>query len=139
MTVICRTEEETRTLARTLSGKLRQGDVIGLSGPLGAGKTTFVKGLAEGLGINEDVTSPTFTLLCEYPGSVPLYHFDCYRIGGEEEMILLGAEDYIDGDGITVIEWYEKIAHLMPDRFIKIDLALTDEGFRTINIEGLAV
>jgi tRNA threonylcarbamoyladenosine biosynthesis protein TsaE len=135
---VCRDETETMQLARSLAARLRPGDVVGLSGPLGAGKTTFVKGLAEGLGITEDVTSPTFTLLCEYQAPVPLYHFDCYRIGGEEEMILLGAEDYMEGAGITVIEWFEKITHLMPEKFIKISISLNEVGLRNIEVEGLS-
>lgn len=129
--------EETRELALSLARRLKPGDVIGLSGSLGAGKTTFVKGLAEGLGITEEVTSPTFTLLCEYQGTLPLYHFDCYRIGGEEEMILLGAEDYMEGTGVTVIEWFEKVRHLMPDPFIRISIETQSGEGRRFTIEGL--
>src|SRR5580704_11711709 len=96
--------EETLEFGEQLARELQRGDVIALSGELGAGKTALVKGLARGLGIALDVTSPTFTLIHEYKGGrLPLYHIDLYRIRGEKEAIALGLDEYLPGDGVTVI------------------------------------
>ena len=106
---------ETIALARTLAAALRRGDVLALSGDLGAGKTHFVKGLAAGLGTAASVTSPTFTLLHEYPGGrLPLYHFDFYRLDAADEALKIGLDEYLDGDGACVIEWAEKFPALLP-------------------------
>lgn len=100
-------EELGRTAAR--------GDVLSLNGDLGVGKTVFTKGFAKGLGITEDVVSPTFTILQEYPdGRLPMYHFDVYRIDEPDEMQEIGYEDYFYGDGVTLIEWASLIAELIP-------------------------
>ena len=106
---------ETIALARTLAATLRRGAVLALSGDLGAGKTHFVKGLAAGLGTAASVTSPTFTLLHEYPGGrLPLYHFDFYRLDAADEALKIGLDEYLDGDGACVIEWAEKFPALLP-------------------------
>ena len=106
---------ETIALARTLAATLRRGAVLALSGDLGAGKTHFVKGLAAGLGTAASVTSPTFTLLHEYPGGrLPLYHFDFYRLDDADEALRIGLDEYLDGDGACVIEWAEKFPALLP-------------------------
>jgi tRNA threonylcarbamoyladenosine biosynthesis protein TsaE len=95
---------------------LTGGEVIALHGVLGAGKTQLVKGLAQGLGYRGDVTSPTFTIMHEYRGGrLPIYHLDLYRIKDEAEAISIGLEEYIPGDGVTVIEWPERITSLLPD------------------------
>ena len=106
---ITRSQQETQDVAREIAATLKAGDVLLLSGNLGAGKTAFVRGLAAGLGIDpEEVSSPTFTLLQEYDGlRFPLYHFDAYRLASEEEFVRIGAEDYLYGDGVCVIEWPE--------------------------------
>src|SRR5699024_12169889 len=96
-------DELTKDIATKLAKQLKHGDVINLSGNVGAGKTNFTKGIATGLGVKRAVTSPTFTIIKEYKGRFPLYHIDAYRLEGSEEDI--GFEEYMDGDGVTVIEW----------------------------------
>jgi len=94
---------------------VRAGDVLALTGDLGAGKTQFVKGLASGLGVNADVTSPTFTLIHEYRGGrLPLYHIDCYRLETLDELLAIGVDEYLRSDGVTAIEWADKFAELLP-------------------------
>jgi tRNA threonylcarbamoyladenosine biosynthesis protein TsaE len=102
-------------LGRAQATLLRRGDVLALCGDLGAGKTHFVKGLAAALGTDAAVTSPTFTLIHEYPGGrLPLYHFDFYRLDDEDEALKIGLDEYLDGDGICVIEWADKFRRLLP-------------------------
>ncbi len=113
-TIISHSPEQTSEIGRRLAVELRPGDVLALAGDLGAGKTQFAKGIAAGLGIETDVTSPTFTLIHEYPGRLPLYHIDLYRLESEEEVLGIGIDDYLDGDGVTVVEWADKFARLMP-------------------------
>ena len=116
-------EDDTKKFGTALAGEIKPGDVIALVGGLGTGKTTLTKHIAAALGINEDVTSPTFTIIKEYKsGRLPLYHFDVYRIAGEGEMHELGFEEYLYGDGVCVIEWADKVQNLLPEnsRIIKI-------------------
>lgn len=94
--------EETEKIAYEFSQRLNAGDVVCMYGELGAGKTAFVRGVARGLGIKDHITSPTFTIVNEYCGKMPLYHFDVYRIADEDEMYEIGYEEYIDGDGVSV-------------------------------------
>ena len=99
-------------------------------GDLGAGKTAFVQGLAKALGINQHVTSPTFTIVNEYEGRLKLYHFDVYRITDPEEMYEIGYEDYLDTDGVCIVEWAELIEELFPEEYIKITILKDDsKGF----------
>src|SRR5699024_12608053 len=105
-------EELTKDIAIRLAKQLEPGDVVTLSGNLGAGKTTFTKGIATGLGVKRAVTSPTFTIMKEYKGRLPLYHIDAYRLEGSEEDI--GFKEYIDGDGVKVIEWAAFIEDFIP-------------------------
>ncbi len=113
--------EETRALGRLLGEKASSGELFCLNGDLGAGKTVFTKGFAEGLGVTEDVVSPTFTILQIYEsGRLPLYHFDVYRIGDIEEMEEIGYEDYFFGEGVTVIEWSDLISELIPKNAVKV-------------------
>lgn len=109
-TYVTRSPEETFGLGKQLGQKLKDGDIVALCGDLGAGKTMFAKGIAAGLGITEEVTSPTFTLLKEYEGRLKLYHFDLYRIEEEEELKETGFYDYLGGEGVCVIEWADKVA-----------------------------
>ena len=106
-------EEETKALAQTVARYLKPGDVIALEGDLGAGKTTFAKGVAKALNIAEPVDSPTFTIIKEYEGSLPLYHMDVYRIDSPEEE--LGLEEYFYGDGVCLVEWASHVEPLLPD------------------------
>lgn len=123
--------EETIALANKFSSELKPGDLVCLKGDLGAGKTHFVKGMARGLGINEEeVSSPTFTLIHEYSGDQPLYHFDCYRMKSPKEALEIGAEEYFYSDGICVIEWPERIKELIPPDAIWISIEAPDRKTR---------
>ena len=124
---------ETIAFARTLAATLRRGAVLALSGDLGAGKTHFVKGLAAGLGTTASVTSPTFTLLHEYPGGrLPLYHFDFYRLDDADEALRIGLDEYLDGDGACVIEWAEKFPALLPPHTRWLRFTHREDGARVI-------
>jgi tRNA threonylcarbamoyladenosine biosynthesis protein TsaE len=121
------TPEETIALGKAFASELEAGDVVCLRGELGAGKTHFVKGMAEGLGIDRSrVHSPTFTLIDEHRGEQPLYHFDCYRMESPREALEIGAEEYFYGDGICVIEWAERIESLIPPEAIWISIEMPD-------------
>jgi tRNA threonylcarbamoyladenosine biosynthesis protein TsaE len=113
--------EETFRIGEQLAKEARPGDIYTLNGDLGVGKTIFTKGIAKGLGIEEPVTSPTFTIVQEYEsGRLPLYHFDVYRIGDPEEMEEIGYEDYFYGQGICLIEWAGLIEELIPPEVVRI-------------------
>jgi len=129
-------EQETEAAAAELAKRLRPGDVIAFRGELGAGKTAFTRGLARGLGIAQDVASPTFALLNEYRGPVTLYHFDMYRIQDEDSLYSTGFFDYLDGDGILVVEWSENIPWALPEDVITVTLERTGENERAITVEG---
>lgn len=116
MEVYLKDPEATRALGRALGKLVRPGDIIILSGELGAGKTTLVQGLAQGLGVKDVVTSPSFTLIQEYRGYYPLYHIDLYRLEDLEEVWALGLEEYLFGTGITVVEWGERLVPFVPER-----------------------
>lgn len=128
--VITNTAEETRSLAQKLGRNIEESFLITLSGELGAGKTTFTQGLAKGLEITRNVTSPTFTLMKNYKGRLPLYHIDAYRLEDIDQD--LGFEEYIDGDGVCVIEWANFIENVLPDEYLNIDLTINDDDSRTI-------
>lgn len=118
---------QTHQLAALLGQAVGPGAVITLDGDLGAGKTTFVRGLAEGMGLDADVvTSPTFTLIHEYNGPVPLYHFDVYRLKVPEEFFGLGAEEYLYGDGVCAIEWGANVRAELPAERLEIELRVAD-------------
>lgn len=127
---LTQTAEETRALAARLAARLRPGDILLLEGALGAGKTTFVQGLAEGLGVRAPVTSPTFTLLQEYPGAQgPLLHFDLYRLDRPEEVVDLGFEESLERGGVVVVEWAERLGWLTPPEHLRICME-REEGER---------
>lgn len=119
---------ETAGVGEKLAAFLRAGDIICLNGELGAGKTRFVQGMARGLGIDGPVTSPTFTLINEYHGRLPLYHMDVYRLGDPLEMEDLGYEEYFYGEGVTVVEWAERVAELLPAERLDIYINRRPEG-----------
>jgi len=128
---------ETRALAERLGRLLRAGDVLCLIGDLGAGKTTFTQGLALGLGLPEDepVNSPTFTLVAEHPGGrLPLYHFDVYRLPDSSGLYALAFDEYMDGDGVVVIEWADKIADALPSDRLDITLNPGTGDERTVTM-----
>ncbi|MDR1572695.1 MAG: tRNA (adenosine(37)-N6)-threonylcarbamoyltransferase complex ATPase subunit type 1 TsaE [Clostridiales Family XIII bacterium] len=121
---ILRNESETRAFGLELAGEAAPGTVIALCGDFGVGKTTLTKAIAEGLGVTETVTSPTFVTIKEYTsGRLPLYHFDVYRIGDAEEMYALGFEEYFYGNGVTVVEWANRVKELLPPDAIEIELS----------------
>jgi len=134
-TVISKSPEETQALAASLLATLGKGTVLALHGELGSGKTCFVQGLAAALGVHQAVTSPTFTLINEYTGRWPLYHLDLYRIGGTGNLAGLGLEDYMEPDGLTVIEWAERASDLLPESALHLYFeALADRDARSIKI-----
>ncbi|MCK4563737.1 MAG: tRNA (adenosine(37)-N6)-threonylcarbamoyltransferase complex ATPase subunit type 1 TsaE [Verrucomicrobia bacterium] len=118
--------EETWALAAALADELGPGTVMALHGDLGAGKTCFVQGLAAALGIDEPITSPTYTLIGEYEGRLPLHHIDLYRLSGPEEALGLGLEEYFDANGITAIEWAERAEGLLPPDLLHIQITVDD-------------
>ena len=127
--------EETQDRAAAWARTLPPGTVIALHGDLGTGKTCFVQGLAKGLGITDSVHSPTYTLINEYKGRIPLYHLDLYRLAGEEEAWDIGIDQYLPGDGITAIEWAVRIEHILPPETIHIHMGYGSNSHeRTFNI-----
>lgn len=133
--------EETRELGRQMGTAAGPGDVLTLSGDLGVGKTVFTKGFALGIGVTEAVSSPTFTIVQEYhSGRLPLYHFDVYRIGDPEEMDEVGFDDYVYGDGVSLIEWAELIEEILPEKRTRILIEKDVEkgvDYRKITVEKL--
>ena len=127
---------ETRALGARLAGVLKPGDIVGLDGPLGAGKTAFVQGMAEGLGIADAVVSPTFAILCVYRGDVPLVHMDAYRVRDIDDLESTGFFDYLDGGGILAIEWSRHIADTLPAGIIRVAIESRGDTARFITIEG---
>ncbi|MBU8881294.1 tRNA (adenosine(37)-N6)-threonylcarbamoyltransferase complex ATPase subunit type 1 TsaE [Bacillus sp. FJAT-29790] len=125
--------EETMDFSKHLGQLLQPGDVIALEGDLGAGKTTFTKGLALGLEIRKTVNSPTFTIIKEYHGRLPLYHMDVYRV--EDSFEDLGFDEYFEGDGVTVVEWAHLIAEQLPEELLTISLYLGENGSRRLVLE----
>jgi len=117
----------TQLWGRMLGVSLRAGDVIALIGDLGAGKTTLTQALARGMRISEPVTSPTFALAQEYPGRVPLFHFDPYRLDSAEAFAEIGFDEYFERGGVIVVEWADKIAPLLPEARLTLTLALPEE------------
>ena len=119
--MITKSAEETRALGRRLAGQLRPGDVLLLSGSLGAGKSELTRGIARGLGIEGPVASPSFTILNVYDeGRLPLYHFDWYRLESAEELFEMGMDEYLGGDGVCVVEWPERCPEAWPETFLHI-------------------
>ena len=129
---ITRSPEETKKIAAGLAGKLRPGSVLALHGELGSGKTCFVQGLAEALGVTEIVNSPTFAIINEYRGRCRLYHIDLYRINSEADAEALGMDDFLEGDGITAIEWPAKAASILPKNTVHIHFQFIDAKRRRI-------
>jgi tRNA threonylcarbamoyladenosine biosynthesis protein TsaE len=134
-TIETRSVDETIGFGARLAAGLQPGDVLGLIGELGAGKTALVKGIARGLGITREVTSPTFTLIHEYGGGrLPLFHVDLYRLESVGQALAIGIDEYLNGAGVTVIEWAEKIDPLLPERTRRIRIASVAENARRIEV-----
>lgn len=132
-TTISQNAEETIAFGQSVAASLRRGDVLALCGELGAGKTHFVKGITSGLGADAAVTSPTFTLIHEYfGGRLPAYHFDFYRLDDEDEALKIGLDEYLDGDGVCLIEWADKFPALLPPHTRWLRFSHRADGARII-------
>jgi len=124
---------ETRALGRQLAQSLRAGDVLLLWGDLGAGKSEFTRGVAEGLGVTSTVTSPSFTILNVYDeGSLPLYHFDWYRLNGVDELYEMGMDEYLGGDGVAVVEWPSQCPEAIPETHLAVHLTPVGDSEREV-------
>ena len=137
MLVETHSPEETEALGQRLAKCLPAGSVVALYGDLGAGKTAFVRGMARGLEIEESVTSPTFTIVNEYPGDPPLFHFDMYRLKNAGELYDVGWEDYLDRGGICVTEWSENVEEALPEDAVRVVIERLSDTDRRIRIEGM--
>jgi len=131
--------EQTRELGEKLGRLLSRGNGVARVGELGAGKTVLTQGLARGLGVGPDeyVSSPSFALVNQYRGRVPIYHLDIYRLGGEAEMVALGYEDYFEPDGVTIIEWADKVGELLPERYLLIEIKIIDRNTRDLDVRPI--
>ena len=150
MKFITSSPEETVALGKKIGGMLKNGDVIAMQGTLAAGKTTITKGIAAdtemsqnyhrmiaaALGIEDTITSPTFCLISEYQGKMPLYHMDVYRLNGAEDFAELGTDDMIYGNGVSIIEWSEKIMTELPRKTILLKITPQEDGTRLIEIDN---
>ncbi|MDI6762429.1 MAG: tRNA (adenosine(37)-N6)-threonylcarbamoyltransferase complex ATPase subunit type 1 TsaE [Thermodesulfobacteriota bacterium] len=127
---------ETLRFGKQIGRLLQRGDVVALMGELGAGKTQFIKGLAQGVGVGKSVyvSSPSFTLINEYNGEIPFYHIDLYRLEEEKEAEELGLEEYFHGEGITAIEWADRIPSLLPGEFLRVNIHYTGKQTRSIEL-----
>ncbi len=130
-------EQETEAFGRLLSDKILSGSVLCLYGEMGAGKTAFVRGLAEGLGIQEPVTSPTFTIVNEYHGKRDLIHFDMYRLSSADELFDIGWEDYLQRDAVLAVEWSENVEDAFDGSELVIRITKLSESEREITVEGV--
>ena len=135
-------EADTIKLGEIIGKSLKPGSIIALRGDLGAGKTVLVKGIARGLGIEDEPVSPTFVIMNAYEGRIPLYHFDLYRISGSDELMGIGADEFLFGAGVSAVEWAERVDEILPEYTIHIDIKMpgpesgVPENTREIRIEG---
>jgi tRNA threonylcarbamoyladenosine biosynthesis protein TsaE len=130
--------ESTRALGVLLGRLLFPGAVVALVGPLGAGKTHLARAVAEGLDVLDSrlVTSPTFVLIQEYPGRLPIYHFDAYRLGGAAPFAELGVHEYLEGEGVCLIEWADRVEGCLPEEHLRLSLRVTGEATREVDLEA---
>jgi tRNA threonylcarbamoyladenosine biosynthesis protein TsaE len=133
---ISHSEVQTRRLGARLAELFEGGEIIALQGELGAGKTRWVQGVGQGLRVDQHITSPTFTLVSEYPGRLTLYHIDLYRINQAAEALAFGLEDYLYGDGVCLIEWAERIAEVLPPDRLWITFHYLDNTKRRITMHA---
>lgn len=138
MQFVSHSTQETEQFGEEVAKSLRGGDVLAFTGSLGMGKTAFTRGLARGLGCCGRVTSPTFTIVNEYDGKTPLFHFDMYRLGSSDELFDIGWDDYLARGGVCAVEWSERVSDALPDDTIYADIARgeEDENTRTITVTG---
>lgn len=128
--------EQTVEFGKKIGSKLRGGDIVAFRGGLGAGKTTMTRGIAIGMGLKDEVSSPTFALVNEYLGKTKLCHFDMYRINGASDLESVGFYDYISDDSVIVIEWSENVAEALPDGLITVEIEPLGEESRKITVTG---
>ena len=131
--------EETISLGERLALLLEKGSIVALRGPLGVGKTCFIKGIARGLGVEEEITSPTYTIISEYEGVLrgqpaPIYHIDAYRLRGNDDFSAMGGEEIVFGEGISLIEWSERIPAFIPPEALRVDIEIKEDEERLIRI-----
>ena len=138
MQFVSHNTQETEQFGEEVAKSLRGGDVLAFTGSLGMGKTAFTRGLARGLGCRGRVTSPTFTIVNEYDGKTPLFHFDMYRLGSSDELFDIGWDDYLARSGVCAVEWSERVSDALPEDTIYVDIARgeEDENTRTITVTG---
>ncbi len=136
MEYMVRSPAETQDLAEKLGRQLQPGDVVALSGPMGAGKTAFCGGLARGLDISSPITSPTYTIVNEYRGRLALFHFDLYRLSSEDDLYDIGWEDYLARGGVCVLEWPQIAPGIMADATYHVCIRPAENGLRSITITG---
>ncbi|MFO7675269.1 MAG: tRNA (adenosine(37)-N6)-threonylcarbamoyltransferase complex ATPase subunit type 1 TsaE [bacterium] len=133
-TLPSRSAAETIALGRALADELAPGDIVAFFGDLGSGKTTMIKGIAAGLGVAEKVRSPSFVIVTEYRGRLPVYHVDLYRLADAAELGAAELDEYFDRDGITIVEWAERALGVLPERAVRVSIEFAGEG-RAISIE----
>lgn len=133
--IICKTEAEMENLGFNMASSFTKGQVVSLRGSLGAGKTVFARGVARALNIKEAIVSPTFTLVQEYSGNMPMYHMDLYRIKSEEDFEMIGGEDLLYSDGVCLIEWSEVIDSMLPKDTIFIEIKVNEDQTREVTIK----
>lgn len=137
MNILSDSPGKTKKIGERLGKKLKKGDIVALIGELGSGKTCFTQGLMKGLGVKTNkITSPSFVIINEYTGRLPVYHFDIYRLNNVREVIDLGYQEYFYGNGVTIIEWADKIEELLPKKCIRVFLRIVGEDERRISIRG---
>ena len=136
--IISQSVSDTLNLGKVIAGNTRAGDIVCLFGELGSGKTVLAKGIASGLGISsEEIISPTFIILRQYQGRrLALYHFDLYRLKDSHDILALGYEEYFYGQGLTVIEWADRLKYLLPKEYLGVKLLVKDEHKRSIKLEA---
>ena len=134
--IICKTEDDMVKLGNRFGKIAKPGMVISLRGSLGAGKTVFARGVARSLGIEEAIVSPTFTLVQEYDGTLPMYHMDLYRITSQEDFEMIGGEDILYSNGVCLIEWSEIINEMLPKDTVFINITVNPDQSRTVTIDS---
>ena len=138
MRFVSHSPAETESFGEELAKRLRPGDVVAFTGSLGMGKTALTRGLAKGLGCRARVTSPTFTIVNEYDGAVPLFHFDLYRLSSADELYDVGWDDYLERGGVCAVEWSERVTEALPEGTVAVDIARgEDDNCRVITVTGV--
>lgn len=137
LTLVSVSPDETLSIGKRIAATLCQGSIIAINGELGSGKTFLAKGIAAGLGIQENLTSPTYTIISEYPCSPVLYHIDAYRLDGDRDFEDIGGPEILNSGGICIIEWSDRIIKSLPDNVIAISMKITGPSSREIQIKGL--